>query len=106
MNLTQQSCSSGLSTDTFKVLTADTYQIFVRTTDVPPSGIVITISQSGSTSSSFSTPTTSPLQSHIELNGKFNCAIGDILTVALTSSAPIDQPPNLIKTTINLREGI
>jgi hypothetical protein len=102
----QQSVTSGLSTDTYKVSAADMYQIFVRTTDLPPSGAVITLSQSGSQSVSVSTPTTSPKQRHIEINAKFNCAIGDILSVVVSSSAPVDQPPNLIKTTINLKQGI
>jgi hypothetical protein len=106
MNILQQSASSGLSTDTFKVTTAGMYTINVMSTDLPPSGIVITLSQSGSQTVSVSTPTTSPLQAHIEINAKFNCAVNDILTVALASSAPADQPPNLIKTLINLRMGL
>lgn len=106
MNLMKPSCSSGLSTDTKKVLTAGQYTIYTRTTDIPPSGIVVTISQSGSTSKSVVTPLTSPLQTDIESNATFNCQVGDILSVVLTSAAPVDQPPNLIKTIINLRQGL
>src|ERR1700722_16353605 len=99
MNALKQTCLSGLNTDTHKVVTSGVYSIYVRTTDIPPSGIVITVSQTGSTSASFTTPTTSNLQNHIEINAKFNCAAGDILSVVLTSSAPADEPPNMIKTT-------
>lgn len=106
MKLGQTSASSGLSTDTHKISVAGVYSIYTRTTDIPPSGIVATLSQSGSQSVSVSTPTTSPVQKHIELNGKFNCAVGDILSVVLTSSASVDQSPNLIKTIINLKQGI
>ena len=34
------------------------------------------------------------------------CAINDLFAIVLTSSAPIDQPPNLIKTSISIdQEG-
>lgn len=105
MNVRQASVLGGLNTDTHKVITAGIYYVTVRTTCVTPSGIVITISQSGSASNSVSTPTTSPLQTDIELNTAFNCAADDIITVALTSSAAADQPPALVKSTIILRRG-
>lgn len=106
MKVTQPSVSSGLSTDTFAVKVAGTHSIYVNSTVKDPSGLIITISQSGSASNSFTSPTTSALTNHVEMNAKFFCAIGDILTVAVTSSAPIDQPPNLIKSVINLRQGL
>jgi hypothetical protein len=106
MNTMKPTCISGLITDTKQIATAGQYTINTLTTDIPPSGIVVTISQSGSTSKSVVTPTTSPVQTNIESNATFNCAIGDILTIALTSSAPIDQPPNLIRTIITLRQGL
>jgi hypothetical protein len=106
MNATRQVCLSGLNTDTYKIVTAGVYSLYVRSTEIPPSGVVITLSQTGSTSASFTTPTTSPIQNHVEINAKFNCAVGDVLSVALSSSASADQPPNMIKTTINLRMGV
>ena len=106
MKLLQSSCSSGLSTDIYKISTAGVYSVYARTTVIQPSGLVITLSQSGSTSSSFVTPTTSPLTADIQINGKFNCAVGDILSVAVSSSAPVDQPPNLIKTIITMKQGV
>lgn len=105
MNINRSSVSSGLSTDTFKVGVAGMHYISTQTTVIQPSGLVVTISQTGSVSKSVVTPTTSSLQESISLIGVFNCAVGDILSVVVTSSAPIDQPPNLIKTIINLRQG-
>lgn len=106
MKLTQQTASSGLSTDLLTIKTAGVHSVYVRTTVIQPSGLVITVSQSGSQTASFSTPVTSPLQDNIEINAKFNCAVNDVLRVAVTSSASIDQPPNLIKTLINLKQGV
>jgi hypothetical protein len=105
MKTTQQTVMNGLNTDTFKVGVAGLHSIYVRSNVNQGSSVVITISQSGSTSSSFTTPATSATTNHVELNGKFNCAVNDILTVAVTSSAAADQPPSLVKTTINLRQG-
>jgi hypothetical protein len=105
MNINTSSASSGLSTDTFKVAVAGMYYLSAQTTVIQPSALVITLSQTGSTSASLATPATSPVQESVSINKTFNCAIGDILSVVVTSSAPIDQPPNLIKTIINLRQG-
>lgn len=106
MKAGQTSVSNGLSTDVFQVKVAGMHSIYTRSTCDMPSGMVVTISQSGSASNSFVSPATSPQSLHVEMNAKFNCAVGDLLTVAVTSSAAVDQPPSLIKTVINLRQGI
>jgi len=106
MKIGQQSASSGLSTDTFIVKVAGIHSIYSRTTMKPISGLVVTISQSGSASNSFASSPASGPQKHIEMNAKFNCQPGDVLSVVVSSSAAGDQPPNLIKTSINLRQGI
>lgn len=105
MHLTKPTCISGLTSTSMKLSTPGPLSVYVKTTDVPPSGIVITISQSGGTTASFTSPTTSEKQRKIDFNAKFNCAIGDVITVALTSSAVIDQPPNLIKSIITVKQG-
>lgn len=106
MKVMQSSVTSGISTDQLQIKTAGVHSVFVRTTVDAPSGIVITISQSGSVTRSVTTPTTSPVTADIQLNGQFNCAVGDLLTVAVTSSATHDQPPNLIKTIITVKQGV
>lgn len=106
MDATRSSEISGLTSSQHKVATAGMFSITTRTTMVQPSALVVTITQTGSTSKSFTSPTTSPLSSDIQVTGQFNCAVGDILTVAVTSSAAIDQPPNLIRTQIILRQGV
>jgi len=71
----------------------------------PGSGIVVTITQSGSASQTYTSATTSSQSPDTQVTGKFNCAAGDTITVAVTSSATADQPPSLVKTEINLRQG-
>jgi hypothetical protein len=106
MYLHQQSVMSGLNSDHYKISVAGVYSMYASATELPPSGLVITLSQSGSASVSFVTPVTSPVQQVVTINGKFNCAIGDILTIAVTSAAGADQPPNMIKTSCILRAGL
>lgn len=106
MKLKQTSVSNGLSTDTHKVLVAGMYSIYAASTMDQPSGLVITLSQSGSSSVSASSPTTSPQALTNQVQKTFNCAVNDILSVVVSSSAAKDQPPSLIRTTISLREGL
>jgi len=106
MKIDQPSATSGLTTDRAYISQAGIYSITTRTTANVPSGLVMTIVQSGSQSKTLMSSTTSPIQTHIEVTGQFNCAVGDIITATVSSSAPIDQPPNLIKTVTNLRQGL
>lgn len=106
MNTQQQSVMNGLTTDSCRIPTAGIYSITTRTTMVQPSSLVVTITQSGSTSKTITSAPTSHQSADTEVTGQFNCAVNDIITVAVTSSAPADQPPSLIKTAVNLRQGV
>lgn len=105
MNNNKTSTSGGLSTDTWIVQEAGMYYLSAQTNMTTPSGLIITLAQTGSVSSSVSTPTMSAQATSASIQKTFNCAVNDVLTAVLTSSAPADQPPSLIKTTINLRNG-
>lgn len=105
MNTQQASTMNGLTTDSCKIPSDGMYSITTRTTMVQPSALVVTITQTGSKSTTFTSPTTSPQSADIEVTGQFNCLAGDTITVAVTSSASADKPPSLIKTNVNLRQG-
>lgn len=104
MNTLQQSVMNGLSTDSCKIPTAGSYQITTRTTMNEPSALLVTVTQSGSKSTTFTSGPTSPQSADTQVTGQFNCAAGDIITVSVTSAASVDQPPSLVKTTITLRQ--
>jgi hypothetical protein len=106
MNTMQQSVMNGLNTDQCAITQAGQYSITCRTTMVPASGLVITATQTGSESVTYTSAATSPVSNDNQLTGKFNCAVGDIISVTVSSSAAADQPPSLVKTTINLRQGL
>lgn len=71
-------------------------------TEVPTSGVILTIAQTGSTSVSVSSATPTAGQNIISLQQLFNCAIGDVITVTIASSTPIDEQLNTVKTTISV----
>lgn len=106
MKASQATTINGLTSSQHKVVTPGTYSITTRTTMVQPSAVVVTAAQTGSTSLTYTTPTTSPQSGDTQLTGLFNCAAGDLITVSVTSSASADQPPALLQTTINLRQGL
>lgn len=97
--------TSGLITERHQVVTAGMFTIQARSTVQQGSALVITLAQTGSQTVSVSTPTTSPVEESVSIQSSFNCASGDILTVTTSSSAPADQPPNMIQTVISLRAG-
>lgn len=105
MKATQATTINGLTSSQHKVVAAGNYSITTRTTMVQPSALLVTITQSGSQSVTYTSAPTSPQSGDTQVTGKFNCAAGDLITVAVTSSANADQPPSLVKTTINLRQG-
>src|ERR1700677_4235679 len=105
MNNFQACVLSGLGTDTYKVITAGTHTLSAQSTVLPGSALVITLSQSGSQSVSVSDPATSPVELSVSIATRFNCAVGDILSVVTSSSAASDQPPNMIKTIVAVRLG-
>jgi hypothetical protein len=106
MNASQQACLSGLNTEQHRIVTPGVWSIYTRTTDIPPSGVTVTLSQSGSVTVSH-TSTTAPVSGHLEMNAQFVCQVGDLLTIAVTSTgAANDLPPQMIKTTINLKQGV
>lgn len=106
MKASQATTINGLTSSQHKIVTPGTYSITTRTTMVQPSALTVTATQTGSTSLTYTTAATSPQSGDTQLTGLFNCATGDVITVSVTSSAAADQPPSLIQTTINLRQGV
>lgn len=105
LKVSQQNVISGLGSFTHTTLQNSMYYVRVRCSEVPTSGISIVVSQSGSGSASFTSPVPSAAQNHIELRCVINCAINDVITVALSSSTPQDQKLNAVKTTVEMGTG-
>lgn len=89
----------GLGTTTFTVGIAGPHRIGARATMVPTSGLIITINKNGSALAT--SPTISATEQALSLSAISQCAVGDILTVVLTSTGGNnDIIPNDVKTTV------
>lgn len=97
----QATIVAGLGTSTFAVTVAGPHFIKATCTDVPPSGVVITINVNGSpigTSASLDSSRQS-----IALHSSAYCSVADIITVVLTSSNSNDSAMlNNVKTVIQI----
>jgi hypothetical protein len=91
MNLLKDSESNavvGLGTSQHTTANAGLYEVDVRSTIVPPSGLSIVINLNGSPISTSAAPTINDV--FAGCHAEFNCAIGDVITVVLSSSSVQD----------------
>lgn len=79
------------------------YTVSLRLSEVPPSGITMTIQQNGSTKVSTSAPAAA--QSHVELRTILNCAANDIISVILASSTTSDTGLNALSCLLDITPG-
>lgn len=99
--LANQSTSvAGLTTSTFTALTANTFTVLVETTLVAPTGVQIVINHNGSPVETSAVASTNA--SSIGLGAQIACAIGDTISVVLTSSIVNDSIANNVKSNINI----
>lgn len=93
----------GLGTLVSTVATAGLYNVHVEASEVPPSGLTVTVKQNGSTK--YTSPTLSPTQGGIQMKTELNCAASDAIEVDLTSGQAIDSNLNTVKSTVTLGQG-
>lgn len=86
MNLNSSGSIGGLGTFTYTISAIGTYFLECRSTFIAPSGTSLTIAQSGSASNSYSSITLPANATHVEIANSFRCAIGDVLTLTISSS--------------------
>src|SRR5271169_3835615 len=89
----QSKVLSNLDTYNHTALLTSMYVVSVKLEENPPSGCIITIAQSGSTSTSISTSTPAATQNHVELRTILNCVANDVISVTLASSTAADSAP-------------
>ena len=94
---------SNLDTYTHTTANNGMYKVSIQVTEMPPSGLSVVIQQNGSTKATAAAPAAS--QSHIELQVVMNTAIGDTLSVILSSSVVTDQTINSVKGILSITQG-
>ena len=95
---------TSLDTYNYTVGTTSLYTVGIRLTEVPPSGLIITIQQNSSTIVQSVAPASS--QQVINLRTLLNCTSGDIISIILASSNSNDATLNQIKGTLQITTGI
>lgn len=91
---------SGLGTFQRTIGTAGMHRLSIQTMENPPSGMSIVINQNGSSVASASSPAAS--QQVINLQIVVNCALNDVITFVLSSSAASDNQPNGVNSLITV----
>jgi hypothetical protein len=95
---------TGLTTYLFTAPLSTIYYADVQLTEIPPSGLVVTVKQNGTTV--YTTPTLAPTQIAQQFKTPLNCTAGDTITVALTSGSAIDSTLNAVKYTLSVGQGL
>lgn len=103
----QSQVFTGLGTLTYTIPTpapTSLYTVRVQVTEVPPSGLVITVKNGASTK--YTSPTITPTQ--IAQQFSFQLPVvsaGDVITVVLSSAQAIDSVINNVKASISIEQG-
>lgn len=101
----QANIMAGLGTYTYTVAIAGMYFVAAQSLENPPSSLSISLAQTGSTSVSVTSTAPAAAQEAINIQNVFNCAIADVITITISSSAPIDNQLNTVKTIIAIHAG-
>jgi len=102
-NLISSKVISNLDTYQYTVGAAAMHVVNLAISEVPISGITITIKQNSNTVASTSAP--GAAQSLVQLITTMNCAAGDVIQVIVASSTPSDSVPNSFKGTLLIKQG-
>jgi hypothetical protein len=94
---------TGLGTWTFIATATGPYFLRFEFSENPPSSLIVTINVNGSPIFTSTAPTTQQIASQTKV--PMNLAINDTVTAVLTSSAPIDNQLNTVKTTFSVGSG-
>jgi hypothetical protein len=97
---TQANVICGLGTFTYTALATAVYKFSIQSTVSPPSGLSIVINQNGSPIDTTNSPSIN--STHIELSIIQPCALNDVITFVLTSSAFNDMQPGGVNSTISI----
>lgn len=105
LKATKSNVICGLGTWTHTTAQTGPYFISVRCTEVPASGVTITLSQSGGATNSVVSTAPVSSQGIINFSQIFQCVVGDVLSVAIASSNANDRSLNGVKTVVALMQG-
>lgn len=101
--IAQAKVLSNLDTYNHTALQTSMYKVAVTASEIPPSGLLITIKQNGSTKATAALPAAA--QNHVELQTVLNCTANDVISVVLSSASAGDTQLNVVKATMAITVG-
>lgn len=100
-NLDSSKVISSLDTYNYTVPAAGIYNISAQMNEIPTSSLSVVIKVNTVTKASSATPTAN--QSIVDLQLQYNCALNDIISFVVSSSAAVEAGSNQIKGIINIQ---
>jgi hypothetical protein len=94
----------GLNTFTSTLTITGRWTLSVEVSELPPSGVLITVTQNGTTIATNTSPT-STQQDIILVNIPIQGTSGDVINTTISSAVATDAGLNATKTILNLRAG-
>lgn len=101
--ITQAKVLSNLDVYNHTTTLASMYTVECNLTETPVSALIIIIKQNGSTMASLASPAAT--QSHMELRTVLNCAIGDVISVTISSALAQDNQINDVRAILKITPG-
>lgn len=102
--LNQPFVSVGLGSFTFTIPSDGIYNVQCQLTEVPPSGLVVAITQNAG--NIFTSPVITPTQIAQQFKTKVVGVAADAIVVTLSSAQAIDAGLNNVKATVTLGQGM
>lgn len=95
---------NALDTYNHTTLQNGTYVVDCNATVIPASGLSIVIQLNGSTKLTSTAPTNA--QQAVNARIVLNCAVGDVISVILSSGSPSDKGLNVVKAILVITPGL
>jgi hypothetical protein len=102
--IAQTKVISNLDTYNHTALLNSMYSVSIVVTEQPPSGVVLTIQQNGSTKATTSVAPAAA-QGVVSLQVVLNCLVNDVIGVIVSSAAASDTQLNTVKGILKISPG-
>lgn len=103
--LNQPSVCVGVNSFTLAIPSTGQYAAEVQLTENPPSSCVVTVVNTTTATTLLTSPVLTPTQSAMQFKVGFQAAAADVITIALTSAAAIDNQLNTVQWTATIQQG-
>lgn len=97
---------SGLQTCVHTAKNGGLYSVQVQLTEVPVTGLSLTVVNTTTSTTILTAPTISPTQIAQQFKVGFQAAANDVITITMSSTTPVDLVANNVKWTCTIQNGL